>query len=57
MGTKDPGEAPVPVTRQGRQRNRYAVPDEGDRLLPGPDQAPDTPIRQNRHNLSEAGPP
>jgi hypothetical protein len=32
MGTKDLGEAPVPVTRQGRQRNRDAVPDEGDRL-------------------------
>ena len=33
------------------------LPDEGNRLLSGPDQAPDTAIGKNRHNLSEASSP
>ena len=41
MGAKDPREAPVLTAWQSRLGNRHPLPDEGNRLLPGPDQAPD----------------
>ncbi|MFT4670787.1 MAG: hypothetical protein ACI945_000119 [Pseudohongiellaceae bacterium] len=36
------------ITWQSRQRNSNSLSDEGDWLLPGPDEALDTAIRQDR---------
>jgi len=45
MGTEDLGKAPILTARQSRPGNCYPLPDEGDRLLSGPDQTLDTAVR------------